>query len=165
MHPLLENAPAVALVGIGATLFMDLGLAIQKRLGLPVLNMALLGRWVGHIARGRWFHPAIAQSRPIPGESLLGWLVHYLVGMVFAGALVAFAGPDWLRQPDSLAALGLGLVSLAAPLLVMQPAMGAGIASRRTATPWKNRLRSLGNHLVYGLGLYLSGLALAASQA
>lgn len=43
----------------------------------------------------------------------------------------------------------------------MQPAMGAGIAAANTPTPWKNRLRSLANHAVFGLGLYLAAALLA----
>jgi len=39
--------------------------------------------------------------------------------------------------------------------------MGAGIASSRTTAPLKNSLRSLANHAVFGLGLYLSAAALA----
>ena len=38
--------------------------------------------------------------------------------------------------------------------------MGAGIAASRTPTPWKNRLRSLLTHAVFGAGLYFCGLLL-----
>jgi hypothetical protein len=47
----------------------------------------------------------------------------------------------------------------------MQPAMGAGIASSRTPTPLKNSLRSLANHAVFGLGLYLSAATMARLAA
>ena len=43
----------------------------------------------------------------------------------------------------------------------MQPAMGSGFAASRTPTPLKNCLRSLANHTVFGLGLYLSALVIA----
>ena len=59
-----------------------------------------------------------------------------------------------------LPALAVGMGTVAAPLLVMQPAMGAGIASSRTPTPVKNCLRSLANHTVFGAGLYLAAAAL-----
>jgi hypothetical protein len=49
-----------------------------------------------------------------------------------------------------------------APLFVLQPLLGAGFASSRTATPMKNVLRSIANHAVFGLGLYL--LAQLAAQ-
>ena len=43
--------------------------------------------------------------------------------------------------------------------------MGAGIASSRTPAPLMNSLRSLTNHAVFGLGLYLSAAALAQMPA
>jgi hypothetical protein len=43
------------------------------------------------------------------------------------------------------------------PFLVMQPAMGAGIAASRTRNPGAARLQSLVTHAVFGLGLYTGG--------
>ena len=40
-----------------------------------------------------------------------------------------------------LAQLAVGMGTVAAPLLVMQPAMGSGFAASRTPTPLKNCLR------------------------
>jgi hypothetical protein len=57
-----------------------------------------------------------------------------------------------------------GVATVAAPLLVMQPAMGAGFAASRTPTPLKNCLRSTVNHAVFGLGLYGAAAAIAALQ-
>jgi hypothetical protein len=69
-------------------------------------------------------------------------------------------GADWLANPTVLPALAFGIASVAAPWFVMQPAMGAGIASSKTPTPWKNRARSLANHTVFGIGLYLAAIVL-----
>lgn len=41
-------------------------------------------------------------------------------------------------------------------------AMGSGVASSKAPNPNVARLRSLAAHTVFGLGLYLSGLAAAA---
>ena len=156
----LEEASRIALVGIGATAFMDAWLALRKRMGVRGLDFALVGRWVGHLARGRFAHAAIAESPPVRGELALGWLTHYAVGVGFAGLLAAAAGPAWLRSPSALPAVALGICTVAAPLFVMQPAMGAGFAASRTPAPWTNRLRSLSNHAVFGWGLYFSAVAL-----
>jgi hypothetical protein len=43
----------------------------------------------------------------------------------------------------------------------MQPAFGAGIAGSNTPAPRAGRLRNLGTHTVYGLGLYLSAVCLS----
>ena len=158
---LFQEPARVLLIGIGATIFLDLWLATQKHLGIPTLRFDLLGRWVGHSLRGQVAHKAIAEATPIRRELALGWLAHYAIGIAFAAVLVGLQGPDWTRQPTIAPAMGFGLFSVLAPLLLMQPAMGAGLASRRTARPMKNVLRSLANHAVFGLGLYLSS-ALAA---
>ena len=59
-------------------------------------------------------------------------------------------------------ALCIGISTVLAPLLVLQPALGAGIASSKTPTPVINCLESLVTHTVYGLGLYLAALSTAS---
>lgn len=156
----LESARVLA-VGAGATLVMDAWLLGLRAIGVPVSDFALIGRWVGHWPRGRFAHAAIAQAAPVRYERALGWLTHYAVGIAYAVLLVAVAGADWLRQPTLAPALGFGVVTLAVPLFVMQPAMGAGLAGSRTAAPLRNVLRSFANHAVFGAGLYLAAAALA----
>lgn len=158
----VEGLLWILCVGIGATAVMDVWLQMLKRLGVPGLNFAYVGRWVGHMPQGRWRHQGIAGATPVRHELALGWLTHYATGVVFAGLLLCLVGLDWARQPTVLPALLLGLGTVAAPLLIMQPALGAGIASSKTPTPLRNSLKSVVNHLVFGLGLYLA--ALAASQ-
>ena len=43
-------------------------------------------------------------------------------------------------------------------LNIMQPALGLGIAASKTSKPMQARLRTLINHTVFGIGLYLFGL-------
>ena len=157
----LQEFPLAMLIGIGATAVMDAWLLLLKHLGVPTLNFAFIGRWVGHLLRGQFAHAAIAKAAPIRGELAWGWLTHYAVGMAFATVLVGLQGADWVRSPTLLPALAVGVCTVAAPLLVMQPAMGSGFAASRTPTPLKNCLRSLANHTVFGFGLYLSALAIA----
>lgn len=149
-------------IGIGATAVMDLWLTLLKTLGLPTLNFALLGRWVGHMPRGRWAHQGIAKAAPVPGELALGWAAHYVTGITFALLLTALAGPTWLRTPSLAPALCFGIGTVVLPLFVMQPAMGAGFASSRTPTPVLNVLKSLASHTVFGLGLYAAALAIVS---
>lgn len=148
-------------LGIGATAVMDLWLMVLKRLGVATLNFAFIGRWGGHLLRGRLRHEAIARSQPVRGELALGWLLHYATGVVFAALLLAFQGSAWAYEPTLLPALAMGLSTVIVPLFIIQPAMGAGFAARRTPAPWSNCLRSLANHAVFGIGLYLSAVALA----
>jgi hypothetical protein len=158
-----ELAVRAVLMGVAAAALMDLwSLVLRRGFGVPTLDYALLGRWIGHIPRGRFTHDRISAAAPVPGERPLGWLAHYAIGVAFAALLLAAWGIDWARSPSPLPALVVGLGTIAAPWLVMQPAMGAGVAGSRTPNPAATRLRNLGTHTVYGIGLYLSAVALAA---
>lgn len=157
----LQDLPLAMPIGIGATAFMDGWLLLLNRLGVPTLNFAFIGRWVGNLMRGQFAHAAIAKAAPIRGELAWGWLTHYAVGVAFATVLIGIQGAEWVRHPTLLPPLAVGICTVAAPLLVMQPAMGSGFAASRTPTPLKNCLRSLANHAVFGVGLYLSAQVIA----
>jgi Protein of unknown function (DUF2938) len=153
-----ENLVRALLIGVCATAVMDLWLAARKRLlGIPPLDYGLLGRWLAYLARGRFYHDPIAASPPVPGERLIGRTAHYLIGIGFAAMLLAIWGLDWARHPTIGPALIVGIGTVAAPFLLMQPGMGAGIAASRTPRPAAARLHSLVTHGVFGLGLYAAG--------
>ncbi|WP_175968243.1 DUF2938 domain-containing protein [Burkholderia sp. BCC0322] len=150
-------------IGAGATFVMDLWTLFRRRaFGIPSLDYALVGRWIGHMMHGRFRHVSIGAAAPVPGERTLGWIAHYAIGIAFAGLPVAIAGTEWIGTPTLLPALVAGLASVVAPFFVMQPALGFGIAASRTPHPGVARRRSLITHLSYGVGLYLAALTLAA---
>lgn len=149
-------------IGVAASALMDLWSAVlRRRFGVPTLDYRLLGRWIGHMPQGQFAHERIADSVPVPFERPLGWAAHYSIGIAFAWLLLAIWGREWLDTPTLWPALAIGLGTIAAPWFVMQPAMGAGIAGSRTPDPTATRLRNLGTHTVYGLGLYLAAVALS----
>lgn len=155
----------VVLVGGGATLITDLWMLFLMLFGMPPMNVRMLGRWVGHVARGKVVHSAIAASSPISGETAIGWVAHYLVGVLFAALLVMMMGERWLSAPQLAPALLFGAATLVAPFLLMQPAMGAGFASLRTATPVRNIAKSTMTHLAFGAGLFLAASMLSRLPA
>lgn len=151
----------IVIIGCGATLVMDAWLMLLKRFGAQTLNFAFIGRWFGHLLHGRFMHASISKTPPIQNELLLGWLVHYAVGIAFAGMLVGLAGIAWMRNPTWAPAVLVGISTVIAPFFIMQPAMGSGIAGAKTPAPMKGRIRSVANHAVFGLGLYLSAWFIA----
>ena len=151
----------VTVIGIGATAVMDAWLVLLARLGVPTSSFAMVGRWVGNMRRGQFAHAGIAKAPRIRNELGLGWLTHYVIGIVYAALLVAVQGASWLEQPTFPPALAVGVATVAAPWFVMQPAMGSGFLASKTPSPLKNCLRSLANHAVFGIGLYLTAAALA----
>ena len=148
------------IIGTGATAVMDLwGIARKSLLGIAPPNYGLVGRWIAHMTRGRFRHESIAASSPMRGERIVGWTAHYLIGIAFAALLISLGGLEWVRQPTIGLAIAVGIGTVAAPFLLMQPGMGAGIAASRTPRPGAARLQSLITHAVFGIGLYATGWA------
>jgi hypothetical protein len=155
-------ALAAVAMGVAASAAMDVWSAVlRRRFGIPTLDYRLLGRWIGYMPKGRFVHERIGASAPIPSERAIGFSAHYAIGITFAALLLVLAGPEWLASPTLLPALAVGLVTILAPWLVMQPAMGAGIAGSRSPNPTATRLRNLGTHTVYGMGLYAAAVVLS----
>lgn len=149
------------LTGAGATAMTDFWAFLRTCwFGTPPPNFGMVGRWIGHLARGRLRHESIAAAAPIRAERALGWITHYAIGMGFALLLPAFWGWDWIRKPSLVPALIVGVVTVLAPLFVMQPAMGAGFAASRTPRPAAARVQSLVTHTVFGIGLYAAAKAI-----
>ncbi len=150
--------------GVIATLVMDIVSSTLKRVGLlDSPDFSLVGRWVGHMFTTRTFaHESIGRAAPVPFEIEIGWSVHYATGVAFASVLIAVAGVQWSQTPTLTPALLTGLATLAFPLFVMQPAFGLGVAARLSPTPRKALIRSVLNHLSFGLGLYLGAIVSAA---
>jgi hypothetical protein len=161
MDTIRDYATYAAIIGAAATATTDLWAIARKRfLGTPPPNYALVGRWIAYFPRGRFSHDSIAASPPLSGERVVGWITHYAVGMSFAALLLVICGIEWVRHPSLVSALAVGIGTVAAPFLVMQPGMGAGIAASRTPRPGAARIQSLLTHTVFGLGLYVAGLTL-----
>ena len=161
MSETTEFVLRTVLIGVGATLVMDGWARLLGAFGIPSLNFALLGRWMGHLPRGQWRHASIAEAPAVRGELWLGWCAHYTLGIGFAALLLSTFGLKWARSPSLFPALFIGIATVAAPLLILQPALGLGIASTKTPRPLFNSMKSLVTHTVYGLGLYLAAIALA----
>lgn len=160
-----EHLPMAIPIGIGATLVMDLWTLLRRAVsGTPLPNYSLVGRWIAWMPRGRFVHHPISATPPQRGEAVIGWVAHYAIGILFAVVLLAIAGSAWAHAPTLAPALLMGIASVVAPLFLMQPGLGLGIAARRAPSPSRARLQSLANHTVYGIGLYLAAW-LASSLA
>ena len=156
MNEKVEWVMRAIAIGIGATMVMDVWSLLLRKLGISSLNLAMLGRWLGHLPKGKWMHPNIGAAPPVPSERLLGWFAHYAIGVTFAALLLAIFGLSWARGPSLGPALTLGVITVVAPWFILQPAIGAGVASSKTSAPLMNGTKSLVTHTVFGFGLYFA---------
>ncbi len=151
-----------AVVGLGATLLMDLwALLLQRTFGIPSANYCLVGRWLCHMPDGTFVHASIVDASRKRFECVAGWLAHYLIGAAYALALVAIVSGGWLARPTLLPAVLFGVVTVVLPFVVMQPSFGLGIAASRAPDPGQARLRSLMAHTVFGAGLYVCAIGVS----
>jgi hypothetical protein len=150
--------PHIIFLGIGATLTFDAWTWLLKQaFKIKPSNMCLVGRWIQYMPAGVFRHTNIASAPAKRGECIVGWLAHYAIGVIFAIVFTVLVGNGWFESPKFLPALVFGILTVSAPFLIMQPAMGLGIAGSKTANPAQARLRSLMNHTAFGIGLYLFG--------
>lgn len=155
----MELIFASIVLGCVATLISDFwSFSLKKIFSLPSLDFSMVGRWICHFPSGRFVHDDIKKAKKVRIESVVGWSAHYLIGITFAFLLLVVVGSSWLNSPTLLPALLFGILTVAAPFLLMQPGMGSGIAASKTPNPTIARLRSLMVHAIFGLGLYLGGL-------
>ena len=157
----MQTIGSVVLAGVGATAFIDAWSWLRARLlKVPATDFCLVGRWIGHMPRGVFVQRPMSAAAPVRGECLLGWGAHYAIGIVFAALLWLWAGADWFSAPALFPALLIGVGTVLAPWLLLQPGMGAGLFARKAARPWHVRFHSLLTHALFGLGLYASAVLL-----
>lgn len=159
----VEIISYILLLGIISTIFMDLVGFMQLRLAnSPGLNYAFVGRWgLSMLLKGQFKHNPIMSSPSIKGEKIVGWLLHYATGIIFAAIMVFCIINNGRIEPDFIASIATGIISLIAPYLIMQPGFGFGIAASKLPFANKVRLKSFIAHLSYGFGLYFAMLILS----
>ena len=144
------------LMGLGATLTFDLwALLLKRTFGIAPSNICLVGRWLRYMPEGTFTHSNIMSAPQKSAECTVGWLAHYMIGVTFAIVFVALVGSSWLQYPTLISAVLFGVITALAPFLIMQPSFGLGFAASKTANPMQARLRSLMNHIAFGVGLYV----------
>jgi hypothetical protein len=155
----MEFLTCALVTGRGATLVIDAWAIVRRRLfGTALPNYAMVGRWLALVAlRGQVRQASMTWAPSVRGELAIGWIAHYLIGIGFASILLLAFGIEWICAPALLPALTVGIGTVAAPFLIMQPAMGAGVAASRTPRPAAARRQSLVTHAIFGVGLYVAG--------
>jgi hypothetical protein len=159
LNDLTLSLISAVILGIGATFTFDLwALFLRFAFTITPSNFCLVGRWLLYLPEGTIRHSSLASAPRKNTECTMGWIAHYIIGVIFAIAFVAFAGRIWLQFPTPIPAIIFGLVTVLAPFFIMQPLFGLGFAASKMSNPMMHRLRSVLNHMAFGVGLYLFGL-------
>ena len=120
------------IIGLGATLTFDLWtLFLKHAFKMVPSNLCLVGRWIRYMPDGIFRHSNIGSAPPKSAECTVGWIAHYIIGIMFAFVFVVSVGSNWLQDPTPLPAIIFGMVTVLTPFLIMQPAFGLGVAASK----------------------------------
>lgn len=144
------------LIGLGATFAIDCWTSLLNLFGIHSHGTRFLGRWLAYLPEGKYFHHTIIQTAPAPNELVIGMIAHYGIGICCAFLLTALYGKGWLNKPGIIPAMVIAMVTLVAPIFILQPALGFGIAFSNMPQQGILLIKISIIHLVYGFGLYLS---------
>lgn len=159
MNNLALSFISAIFIGLGATFTFDLwALFLKYAFKITPSNFCLVGRWLLYMPEGTFKHSSIGYVPQKSGECTIGWVAHYMTGVIFAIVFIALAGNYWLQHPTPIPAIIFGVITVIAPFFIMQPSFGLGVAASKMSNPMQARLRSLMNHTAFGIGLYLFGL-------
>lgn len=159
----LELLARAVFIGIIATATFDLwAVFLRLTLRTPTPDWALLGRWIDHLRSGQVFHDNIKLTLAGPHEQVVGWLVHYTVGIVFAAILLLIAGSSWAHAPTVLPALIAGFATIPFIWCILMPAFGHGFAASKSPVAHRIRIINIASHAILGVGFYAGARLLNA---
>ncbi|MCJ8318273.1 MAG: DUF2938 domain-containing protein [Colwellia sp.] len=149
----------IIVVGIFATVIIDIWATFSNRLfKLPRTNWAMVGRWLGHLPNGKFIHNPVSASPKINYENIIGWMFHYLIGVIYAALYVVVVIWGVGNETSLLTAWIFGLFTLLSPWLILQPALGLGIFAVKAPRPNMVRLQNFSLHSIFGIALYYGWL-------
>lgn len=152
---------SAAAAGALATYGMDLA---ARRVVAPALGMSppgSLGRWIGHMLRGRFTHEDIATAEPVPHEAAIGTIAHYAIGAMLGAGYGLLLRVPRQRRSSLPAAVAYGTATTVFPWFWMYPARGQGVMGLRGGDA-RVPAFALCVHVAYGLGL---GLAFGVAKS
>jgi hypothetical protein len=142
--------------GVFATVVLDIWQRVlHAATGIPPTNWGIVGRWFGHMPRGRFVvHEAIGEAAPVANEAAIGWIMHYLIGVIYGVVYVGLFVVVLAGTPTLLNGFLFGLALVVIPWFLMQPCLGLGPMGAKAPNPNIPRYGALAAHCIYGVALY-----------
>ena len=152
---------AGVLVGIAATITMDVFGSVARRVGLAKGAKGIwVGRWYLGISRGQFVHSDISGAPELGGEKTAAMVGHYVIGIVLAVFYVLGARLLGVSANSFIVALGYGLATCVFPWFLVFPALGFGALGSKGPKELRLFTSSVLNHSFYGLGIWWSAAVL-----
>ena len=102
MNNLALSLISAILIGLGATLTLICGRCFSNMpLRLLRPTICLVGRWLRYMPEGIFKHSNIGSAPQKSAECTVGWIAHYMIGITFAIAFVAFVRQQLASASDA----------------------------------------------------------------
>jgi Protein of unknown function (DUF2938) len=151
------EAPSIggaAVAGALATYGMDVA---GRTIVAPALRMnppGNLGRWIGHMFKGRFTHEDITKAAPVAHEAAIAVTAHYAIGVALGAGYALILRVPQPRQSTFTRAAACGAATTVFPWFWMFPARGQGVMGFGDGD-LRVPVFALCVHILYGLGLEL----------
>ena len=155
---MIHHIFSIFFAGVIACLAMDVWQQVLKKLtGIAPSDWAIAGRWLlCSFASKNMYQPTIASQPTRPHELKAGWLMHYIVGIIYAVVFWLLMYVNNILSATLLDGLLFGAISVVVPWFYMMPCTGKGIMAYRTSTQFKACALALATHLIFGVAMALA---------
>ena len=142
--------------GIIATLFFDLfHISLTFAYGVNKAKWNLAGRYFTGVSKGKYFQENIANEPAVKNELLIGYVVHYCIGIVY-GLIYVIINSLFLQQPSLFLALIIGFLTVLGAWCVMMPyAYNIGFFASKEEDQKQILVQNLLFHFIFGVGLFI----------
>tara|TARA_B110000438_G_C15569124_1_gene544594 strand:+ start:94 stop:576 length:483 start_codon:yes stop_codon:yes gene_type:complete len=142
--------------GLIATFLFDLyqiSLSYAYNINKPKWN--LVGRYFIGITKKNYFIENIESEKEITNELIIGYIIHYLIGLIF-GAIYLLINKLLYVEPSIILALIIGFITVLGSWCIMMPlAYNMGFFASKKEEQKQIMVQNLIAHFIFGIGLYL----------
>jgi len=158
LNQLFKIAIRGIIIGCFATIVMDLWtLTLFFVIGHPV-DWGTIGQIVGYMFQGQFILPDVSHYQQLKYQNAIGWMTHYSVGFVYAGAYELIVLHGLRYRADLFKAIVFSWALMVFPLCVLSPLFGNGFFYMDASSPLYNVLYTISCHTLFGVGLWLGSL-------
>ncbi|MBI1452908.1 MULTISPECIES: DUF2938 family protein [Acinetobacter] len=143
-------------IGIISTAFMDVIAWILRALfKISPMNYAFIGRWFLSWKDRKFSHNTIVQSPSKKGETICGWGIHYLTGVIWT-LIYLVLNKFYVFNYSFISVFIFAVLTTFVSFTMIQPALGFGFFAKKMPNQMMSIQNSLVAHIAFGCGLYLS---------
>ena len=142
--------------GIIATLLFDLfQISLTFAYGINKAKWNLAGRYFAGVSKGKYFQEDIDNEPTVKNELFIGYVVHYLIGIIF-GLTYVIINSLFLPEPSLTLALIFGFFTVLGGWCIMMPyAYNIGFFASKKEDQKQILVQNLLFHFIFGIGLFI----------